>query len=129
MAVYANAAELAQLVGPSAPTGGQADRLLTRASRRIDRALLTARYDPDAADVIAVLREATLETASHMIDNGAGTGALKRRRATSIGSVSVAETSSAETVAAAGIGTAASDVLSAAGLLGHAVGTIGPHRG
>lgn len=67
MANYATPAELTEFLGH---TPDNAERMLTRATRRIRSALLSARYDPTDPDTAAALREATLELCAWWDDNG-----------------------------------------------------------
>lgn len=69
----------------------RATLLLTRASRDIDRALLTAVYDPADPDVIAALRDATCEQVAGNVDSGdlTGSGAAPPTSGFTIGKVSV----------------------------------------
>lgn len=79
------------------PAGVSAALLLTRASRDVDRALLAAVYDVDDdgvatdVDVLAALRDATIEQVAGMIESGdrTGTGAAPPTSSFSIGKVSV----------------------------------------
>lgn len=64
---YATTGELTAYLG-YAPNGAQ--RLLDRASRDIDRALLTAVYDVTLAAVITALRDATLEQVAYQLVMG-----------------------------------------------------------
>jgi hypothetical protein len=56
------------------PPPGNAQQLLERASRAIDRALLTARYDPTDPAVVAVLKAATVEQVWGILAGGDKTG-------------------------------------------------------
>lgn len=93
---YATEAELAAYP-VTVPSGASAALLLTRASRDVDRALLTAVYDvddngdPTNTDVIATLRDATCEQVAGMIAAGdlTGTGAMPPTASFAIGKVSV----------------------------------------
>jgi hypothetical protein len=73
MTIYAAAGDLVDILG-SIPDN--ADRLLIRASRDIDQALLCAVYDDTDTDVLEVLAEATVEQVAGMIAAGdeRGTG-------------------------------------------------------
>ena len=66
------------------------ERLLTRASRDVDEALLCAVYDPTDADVITALKDATVEQVAGYVAAGdpAGAGAAPPQ-SFSIGSLSV----------------------------------------
>jgi len=57
-----------------ATTPANVDLLLTRASRDVDRALLCSVYDPDDADVVTALMEATCEQAAGQLAAGATDG-------------------------------------------------------
>ena len=73
------------------PAGASAALLLTRASRDVDRALLTAVYDANAPDVVVALRDATCEQVAGMLDAGdvTGTGAKPPTSGFSIGKIAV----------------------------------------
>lgn len=64
---YATTAELEQYLGH---TPERAERLLERASRLVDRALVSARYDPADPGVTDALRDAVLEQCAEW--DGAG---------------------------------------------------------
>ncbi|WP_432077827.1 hypothetical protein [Streptomyces sp. YPW6] len=66
---YATVADLAAWLAPE-PAPPNAVRLLTLASQRVDRALLGAWYDRDDADVVEVLRQATVQQVHWMLDRG-----------------------------------------------------------
>ncbi|MFE0692913.1 hypothetical protein [Streptomyces sp. NPDC058869] len=66
---YATVADLAAWLAPE-PAPPNAVRLLTLASQRVDRALLGAWYDRDDADVLEVLRQATVQQVHWMLDRG-----------------------------------------------------------
>ncbi|TDC81903.1 hypothetical protein E1193_13450 [Micromonospora sp. KC606] len=87
---YATEAELTAYP-VTVPAGASAALLLTRASRDVDRALLCATYDAADADVIAALRDATIEQVAGMIAAGdlTGTGATQPTSGFTIGKVSV----------------------------------------
>ena len=69
---YATVEDLAAVPGLTVPTN--AAILLTRASRDVDLALLCAVYDPTAPDVVAALKEATVEQAAGYLGAGDRTG-------------------------------------------------------
>nr|WP_202461991.1 hypothetical protein [Streptomyces sp. SID8374] len=52
------------------PPPENAVRLLTLASQRVDRALLGAWYDRDDAEVLEVLRQATVQQVHWMLERG-----------------------------------------------------------
>lgn len=68
---YATVEELNAHIG-STPVNAQ--QLLDRASRDVDRALLCAVYDAADLAVVAALKEATLEQVAANLDNGDVTG-------------------------------------------------------
>lgn len=133
MAVYATAAELAAHIAPTT-VPATADRLLTRASRDVDQALLSAVYpvdddgQPTETAHADALRDATLEQAAYRMtlgDSGAvtpgipaGWGSVK------IGSIAIGGSSGGGgiTAGAAGaripLGPDAWAILQAAGLTG-----------
>lgn len=125
--MYATPAELANHLAPETLPAGAA-RLLARASRDVDRALLCARYTvddtgaPTDPKVVDALREATLEQAAYRIETGDDTGVVTGGGSAAIGSVNVTRTAPG----AAGSGTVgvlgeqAHEVLMLAGLTGHA---------
>ncbi|WP_018223889.1 hypothetical protein [Salinispora pacifica] len=123
---YATEAELAAYP-VTVPSGASAALLLTRASRDVDRALLTAVYDATDADVIAALRDATCEQVAGMIAAGdiTGTGAMPPTASFAIGKVSVvrggqgAGGSSQQARKVNGLWPQAWQALQAAGLTGH----------
>lgn len=65
---YATVEQLADLLGRSAPPNAAV--LLDRASRDIDRALVTAVYDSTDATIIAALKNATLEQVAWRLEVG-----------------------------------------------------------
>ena len=97
--VYAVEADLADSEylpkGTTAPTGAEATRLLTRASRRVDRLLLAAIYDTDDTgaptdpDVAAAVRDATCAQAAWWLETGDESGAAARYQSVGIGSVNL----------------------------------------
>lgn len=70
---YATVPELTAKLLPK-PTPANAQQLLDRASRDVDRALLTAVYDTALPANVAALKEATLEQVAAGLDNGDLTG-------------------------------------------------------
>jgi hypothetical protein len=68
---YASQADLAAILYP---LPDNADQLLVRAAREIDRALLCQTYDTEAAATIAALRQATLEQIAGNAQDGDSTG-------------------------------------------------------
>lgn len=95
MVVHATEAELTAYP-VTVPAGASAALLLKRASRDVDRALLCAVYDVEDgvatdADVLAALRDATIEQVAGMIEAGdlTGTGAAAPVSGVTIGRVSV----------------------------------------
>ncbi len=79
-AIPGSYATVGQLVEHLGRTPVNAEQLLIRASRDVDRALLTAVYDADDPAVIDALREATLEQVAANLDagNATGFGAVRR---------------------------------------------------
>lgn len=126
--VYATRAELVAseyLPGTvTVPDDPEATRLLTRASRRIDRLLLTAVYDvdedeaPTDADVIAALRAATCAQAAWWLEHGDESGAGAEYDSVSIGSVALSGRRAGASSAGASAAPAALEVLTLAGLVG-----------
>lgn len=121
---YATEAELTTYLGHT-PDG--AERMLTRASRLVDRALLSARYDPDDADVVEALKSATLEQCDEWDTSGAdGTeaGDPDRWDSVSAGGISMSRgqrgSGGATSSTTARLGVQARLVLQQAGLTGHA---------
>ncbi|RPK56227.1 hypothetical protein EES43_24605 [Streptomyces sp. ADI96-02] len=66
---YATVPDLAAWLAPE-PAPSNAVRLLTLASQRVDRALLGAWYDRDDAEVLEVLRQATVQQVHWMLERG-----------------------------------------------------------
>ncbi|MEW1630836.1 hypothetical protein AB0387_26180 [Streptomyces sp. NPDC089173] len=66
---YATVPELTAWLAPE-PAPPNAVRLLTLASQRVDRALLGAYYDPADAEVVEVLRQATVQQVHWMLERG-----------------------------------------------------------
>ncbi|HEY9476479.1 MAG TPA: hypothetical protein VIS06_21845 [Mycobacteriales bacterium] len=97
--VYAVETDLADSVylpkGVTAPTGTEATRLLTRASRRVDRLLLPAVYDVDDTGaptdpaVIEAVRDATCAQAAWWLETGDESGAAGQYQSVGIGSVNL----------------------------------------
>lgn len=127
MTVYATPDELTVFLAPE-PVPAGAERLLVRASRDVDRALLCARYavddtgaptDPKVADA---LKEATLEQAAYRIASGEEDGIAAPAGSAAIGSVNVTRTApGAPGSGTVGVlGEQAHEVLLLAGLTGHA---------
>jgi hypothetical protein len=94
---YATVQDLAEFLTPQ-PAPPDAARLLDRASRDVDQALLCARYDvdtdgmPTTPKVAAALKAATLEQAAWRMATGDGTGSAGKWRAVRIGSASLERT-------------------------------------
>jgi hypothetical protein len=68
---YASQVDLSEVLYP---LPDNADQLLIRAAREIDRALLCATYDTEAAATIAALRQASLEQIAGNAQDGDSTG-------------------------------------------------------
>lgn len=81
---YATVPELTAWLAPE-PAPPNAVRLLTLASQRIDRALLGAYYDPANAEVVEVLRQATVQQVHWMLDRGDETEAQSDLQSMSTG--------------------------------------------
>ncbi|MFI7890880.1 hypothetical protein ACIFUY_06405 [Streptomyces sp. CACIS-1.16CA] len=81
---YATAPDLAAWLAPE-PAPPNAVRLLTLASQRVDRALLGAWYDRDDADVVEVLRQATVQQVHWMLERGDETEAQSDLQSMSTG--------------------------------------------
>lgn len=82
---YATVPELTAWLAPeSAPPN--AVRLLTLASQRVDRALLGAYYDPADAEVVEVLRQATVQQVHWMLERGDETESQSDLQSMSTGS-------------------------------------------
>ncbi|RLK13323.1 hypothetical protein DER29_4341 [Micromonospora sp. M71_S20] len=115
---YATIEQLTEKLGR---TPVNAQQLLDRASRDVDRALLCAVYDPEDQDVVTALREATLEQIAAGFDHGDVTGSGTRRRGGfSIGRITVQAASADDTPAKiGGLWEQAWTILQAAGLTGH----------
>lgn len=69
---YATVDELTDWLERNVPPNAQ--RLLDRASRDIDRTLLTALFDITDTDVLATLKEATLEQVAWRLERGEPNG-------------------------------------------------------
>ncbi|MEU0354969.1 hypothetical protein [Streptomyces cyaneofuscatus] len=82
---YATVPDLAAWLAPE-PAPDNAVRLLTLASQRVDRALLGAYYDRDDAEVIEVLRQATVQQVHWMLERGDETEAQSDLQSMSTGS-------------------------------------------
>ncbi len=78
------------------PAGESAELLIRRASREIDRVLMTALYDPTDPDVVAALLAATCEQVAGNLDSGrtsTGAGTSLSVAGFGIGKVSVQQAS------------------------------------
>lgn len=117
---YATLPELNHKLGRTPPN---AEQLLIRASRDVDRALLCTVYDRDDPKVRDALREATLEQVAANLEHGNATGlGGSRRGGFTIGRLTVQAASDAATDAPVKIGPVweqAWDILQQAGLTGH----------
>lgn len=119
---YASQADLADIINP---LPDNADLLLIRAARLIDRALICSWYDPTSAAVIAALKAATLEqiAGSRASGDTTGLGILTTVSSFTLGKLTVqqqAATSVAPTTN--GLVDQAWLALQAAGLTGHGPG-------
>ncbi|MEU5945135.1 hypothetical protein ABZ793_06180 [Micromonospora sp. NPDC047465] len=114
-------ATIEQLNNKLGKTPVNAQQLLDRASRDVDRALLCAVYDPEDAAVVNALREATLEQIAAGLDHGDVTGTGRTRRGGfSIGRLAVQAASADDApVKISGLWEQAWTILQAAGLTGH----------
>ena len=115
-------ASITQLNDKLGRTPVNAQQLLDRASRDVDRALLCAVYDPDDQAVVDALREATLEQIAANLDAGnvtGGTGA--RRGGFTLGRLSVQPSTDPadQPVRIGSLWEQAWTILQAAGLTGH----------
>lgn len=124
MATYATLAELAEHLTPDAPPANGA-RLLVRASRRVDGALLCAVYDVDATTglptkqtIVEALRDATLEQISYWLETGDDEGLAGSVVSAKIGSASVQRGGAGASSESGQLCGAALDVLATAGLTG-----------
>ncbi|OKI47231.1 hypothetical protein [Micromonospora sp. CB01531] len=115
---YATVVQLNEKLGR---TPVNAQQLLDRASRDVDRALLCTVYDPEAPDVVTALREATLEQVAANLDQGDITGSGGTRRGGfSIGRLAVqASAKDDKPVKIGSLWEQAWDILQSAGLTGH----------
>lgn len=107
------------------PIPDNVNTLLVRASRMIDRVLLTSVYDAADTDVIAALRDACVEQVLGMLAGGdtAGLGLTASISSFSIGKVTAqrtTSTSSGQVSSTSGIADQAWAILQTAGLTGHA---------
>ncbi|GAA4059813.1 hypothetical protein [Actinomadura miaoliensis] len=125
---YATVQELADFLTPK-PAPPDAARLLDRASRDVDRALLCTVYDvddtgmPTAPAVAQALKEATLEQAAWRMRMGDGASSAGKWSTVSIGSASLArrtDRTAPDEAHVGGLGADAFEVLQLAGLTGHA---------
>ncbi|AYF30611.1 hypothetical protein CSH63_24835 [Micromonospora tulbaghiae] len=114
-------ATITQLNDKLGRTPSNAQQLLDRASRDVDRALLCAVYDPQDPAVVTALREATLEQIAANLTHGNSTGlGGTRRGGFSIGRLSVQAGSSDDPPVKIGtLWEQAWTILQAAGLTGH----------
>ncbi|HEY8394725.1 MAG TPA: hypothetical protein VIK92_08010 [Thermaerobacter sp.] len=126
---YATTDDLERYLSPTPP---DADLLLTRASRLIDRLLTSAVYEVDDTgmpvdeQIAAALRDATCEqTVAWIMGGEDGTGAASEYTSVTIGSVSLARASGGAGTGSGGPAAARPApqtllILQQAGLLGHA---------
>ncbi|MFY1658574.1 hypothetical protein [Micromonospora sp. WMMD1274] len=114
-------ATITQLNDKLGRTPSNAQQLLDRASRDVDRALLCAVYDAQDPVVVTALREATLEQIAANLTHGNSTGlGGTRRGGFSIGRLSVQAGSSDDPPVKIGtLWEQAWTILQAAGLTGH----------
>ncbi|MET0492915.1 MAG: hypothetical protein ABW000_07255 [Actinoplanes sp.] len=121
MVSYATPADLNGVV---TPVPANAELLIARASRDIDRALLSAVYDPSDPDVIEALRLATVEQVAGTLDSGDknGLGVAPAPKSFTIGRLSVQHANSTPPQArrTGRLVDQAFTVLQTAGLTGHA---------
>jgi hypothetical protein len=114
----------ADLVGVVNPIPATADLLLVRASRAIDRALLTAVYDRTDPVMIAALKAATVEQLAGTLAGGDKQGlgvATAPPQSFTIGRLAVQKPAAATSApTTGGIVDQAWSILQAAGLTGHA---------
>lgn len=87
---YATVDDLAAAMTPRTPPANAA-QLLTRASRQVDRNLLTAVYDATDPDVITALKEATCEQVIYQLGIGNSAGIESGYQQVSILSVSLSK--------------------------------------
>ncbi len=108
------------------PMPANADLLLQRASRQIDRALFTAVYDITDTDVVTALKQATVEQVLGTLAGGdtAGLGVSTQVSQFTIGKLSatkqLSSTAGGSSPTTAGIVDQAWIILQTAGLTGHA---------
>jgi hypothetical protein len=114
-------ATVEQLIDHLGRTPLNAEQLLIRASRDVDRALLCTVYDATDPVIIAALREATLEQVAANLDHGNVTGnGGARRSGFSIGRITVQAGSTDDAPVRIGsLWEQAWTVLQSAGLTGH----------
>ncbi|MCY1141378.1 fibronectin type III domain-containing protein [Actinoplanes sp. Pm04-4] len=121
-------ATIGDLNGYLGSTPANARQLLIRASRAVDRALLTAVYDPTSVAVKVALRDAVLEHIAGTRESGdlTGLGVASAPQSFTIGKLSVQRGSSASSVpTTGGLVDQAYAILQAAGLTGHGPAVIG----
>lgn len=112
------------------PMPDNADLLLQRASRAIDRALFTSVYDITDTDVVTALQQATVEQVLGTLAGGdtAGLGVTSKVSQFSIGKVSATKQLSSSAGGTApttgGVVDQAWTILAMAGLTGHAAWTL-----
>jgi len=125
---YATVQELADFLAPRAAPPDAA-RLLDRASRDVDRALLCAVYDvddtgmPTDPTVAEALKTATLEQAAWRLRMGDGASSAGRWSRVTIGSATLerrTDRTAPDETAVGGLGADAYAALQLAGLTGHA---------
>ncbi|MEU4777470.1 hypothetical protein [Micromonospora sp. NPDC023633] len=115
-------ATIEQLNNKLGKTPVNAQQLLDRASRDVDRALLCAVYDPEDQDVVDALREATLEQIAANLEHGNVTGgAGARRGGFNLGRLAVQPSADPndQPVRIGGLWEQAWTILQSAGLTGH----------
>lgn len=135
---YATPTELADFLGHQVDAP---ERMLTRATRRVRGALLSAIYDPTGPAVVDALRDATLELCAWWDDSGmdgsetgpdadpgtwtsVSAGSISLSRGSSAGGSAPEPSATARTAARYGLPEQAFLVLQQAGLTGH-----GPRTG
>ncbi|MBG0560723.1 hypothetical protein [Actinoplanes aureus] len=119
MAVYATPNDLTGVVDP---VPANAEQLIKRASRDVDRELLCAVYDPTDAATIAALKEATVEQVAGTLAAGdkTGLGVPTVPASFTLGKLSVQRPAAPATASrTGGLVYQAYAVLQAAGLTGH----------
>ena len=110
------------LNGVISPVPDNAALLILRASRAVDRALLTAVYDPDDSAVQEALKQATVEQVAGTQAGGdrTGLGVVQAPQAFTIGRLNVQRGSAPhQAPTTGGLVDQAWAVLQAAGLTGH----------